>query len=186
MRSRPVIRLVETSPAGSAGARDECGDCSRTSRRGFLGQVSGVAIVAALASELGIADAAALSLGEVTGGTQPNSDARTYPVPAADGATIDRDAQVILVRQQNRVFAFALACPHENTALRWRQQDGRFQCPRHESKYQPDGTFISGRATRNMDRFAVRREGDSIVVDLNQWFRSDQQAAQWAAAMVTL
>ena len=103
-----------------------------------------------------------------------------------DGVTIDRDAQIILVRHQNRVFAFGLACPHENTALRWRQQDSRFQCPRHESKYQPDGTFISGRATRNMDRFAVRREGDSVVVDLKQWFRSDQQAAQWNAAALTL
>ena len=111
---------------------------------------------------------------------------RTYPLPAADGVTIDRDAQVILVRHQNRVYAFSLACPHENTALRWREQDVRFQCPRHQSKYQPDGTFISGRATRNMDRFAVRRAGDTIVVDVNQWFRSDQQAPQWAAAVVAL
>jgi Rieske Fe-S protein len=154
------------------------------SRRRFLG-LSGVAIAAAMASELGISDAGALPVAEATG-AQTKPDVRSYPLPTADGVTIDRDAQVILVRYQNRVFAFSLACPHENTALRWRQQDGRFQCPRHESKYQPDGTFISGRATRNMDRFAVRREGDSIVVDLNQWFRSDQQAAQWTAAVVAL
>jgi Rieske Fe-S protein len=113
-------------------------------------------------------------------------DERTYPLPASDGVTIDRDAQVILVRHQNRVYAFALACPHENTALRWRQQDVRFQCPRHESKYQPDGTFISGRATRNMDRFAVRLAGDTVVVDLNRWFRSDRQPAEWNAAVVAL
>jgi nitrite reductase/ring-hydroxylating ferredoxin subunit len=185
MRSRPVIRVIEISSKRGTSAPDECEDCSRTSRRSFLGQVSGVAFAAALASELGIPDAAALSVGE-TSGAQTHPDVRTYPLPAADGATIDRDAQVILVRYQNRVFAFALACPHENTALRWRQQDGRFQCPRHQSKYQPDGTFISGRATRNMDRFAVRREGESIVVDLNQWFRSDQQSAQWTAAVVAL
>ena len=63
-------------------------------------------------------------------------------MPAADGVTIDRDAQVILVRFQQKVYAFNLACPHENTALRWRERDVRFQCPRHESQYQPDGTFI--------------------------------------------
>ena len=115
-------------------------------------------------------------------GASSQADERTYPLPAADGVTIDRDAQVILVRYQNRVFAFGLACPHENTALRWRQQDSRFQCPRHESKYQPDGTFISGRATRNMDRFAVRRDGRLHRRRSNQWFRSDQQAAQWTPA----
>jgi Rieske Fe-S protein len=84
------------------------------------------------------------------------------------------------------VFAFNLACPHEHAALRWRAEDARFQCPRHGSKYQPDGTFISGRATRNMDRFAVQRSGDTLTVDLNVLFRSDQQSAQWTAAAVTV
>jgi hypothetical protein len=64
------------------------------------------------------------------------------------------------------VFAFNLSCPHENTALHWRQNDLRFQCPRHESKYQPDGTFTSGRATRNMERFAIRKDGQNVVIDL--------------------
>ena len=107
-------------------------------------------------------------------------------MPAADGVTIDRDTQVIVVRFQQQAYVFNLACPHENTALRWRQQDGRFQCPRHESKYKPDGTFVEGRATRNMDRFALKRAGDSLVVDLNRLFRSDQQPQDWAAATVKL
>jgi nitrite reductase/ring-hydroxylating ferredoxin subunit len=164
---------------------DACTGCSRTSRRRFFGQLSGAALAAALGSELAPGDAEALPVVEIAG-AQTNTDERTYPLPAADGVSIDRDAQVILARYQNRIYAFSLACPHENTALRWRQGDGRFQCPRHESKYQPDGTFISGRATRNMDRFAIRRAGDSIVVDLNEWFRSDQQAAQWSGAVVGL
>jgi Rieske Fe-S protein len=119
-------------------------------------------------------------------GTQTGPDERSYPLPAADGVTIDRDTQVIVVRFQQKVYAFNLACPHENTALRWRQRDGRFQCPRHESQYQPDGTFIQGRATRNMDRFAVKRGGDSVVVDLNRLFRSDAQAQDWSAAAVSV
>ena len=162
-----------------------CAGCGHTSRRRFLGQLSGAALAAAVASELGVLDASVLPVGELAG-TQGAADERTYPLPAADGVTIDRDAQVILARHQNRVYAFSLACPHENTALKWRQGDMRFQCPRHESKYQPDGTFISGRATRNMDRFAIRRAGDTVVVDLNAWFRSDQQRAQWDAAALTL
>jgi nitrite reductase/ring-hydroxylating ferredoxin subunit len=111
---------------------------------------------------------------------------RSYALPAEDGVNIDQDNDVILVRNANRVYAFALSCPHENTALRWRRQDQRFQCPRHESKYQPDGAFLSGRATRNMDRFAIRRDGQKVVVNLAQLFRSDRQKPEWDAAAVTL
>jgi nitrite reductase/ring-hydroxylating ferredoxin subunit len=109
-----------------------------------------------------------------------------FPLPAADGVTIDRATQVILVRFQGRAYAFNLACPHENTALRWKERDGRFQCPRHESKYLPDGTFVSGRATRNMDRLAIRRDGDRLVVNLDRLYRSDQQPQEWGAAAVSL
>jgi nitrite reductase/ring-hydroxylating ferredoxin subunit len=159
---------------------DTCSGC--TSRREFLeSTLTGVVVagVAVLVSDdrLSIGTARVLAA---------QADERKYPVPAADGVTIDRDNQVILARFQGAVYAFNLACPHEHTALRWRDGDGRFQCPRHSSKYKPDGTFISGRATRNMDRFAIRQEGSAIVVDLSRLFESDKQAADWAAAMVRL
>lgn len=111
-------------------------------------------------------------------------DVRRYAIPAADGATIDRDAEVILVRWQNAVYAFALSCPHQNVALRWLDADRRFQCPKHKSKYQPDGTFIDGRATRNMDRFSIAREGEQVAVDLGALHKSDADGAGWAGAVV--
>jgi nitrite reductase/ring-hydroxylating ferredoxin subunit len=111
---------------------------------------------------------------------------RRYPIPAGDGISFDQASQIILVRREGRMTAFNLACPHENTALRWRRQDDRFQCPRHESKYQPDGTFIEGRATRNMDRLPIRRDGDQVVVDLSRMIRSDQDPGAWAAASVAI
>jgi Rieske Fe-S protein len=117
-------------------------------------------------------------------GAAAGSSERIFPMPVADGVTIDRQAQVIVVRFQHNVYAFNLACPHENTALRWQATEGRFQCPRHESKYQPDGTFLSGRATRNMDRLGVRRAGDQLVVDLNRFLRSDQEPKEWMLAVV--
>src|SRR5207253_9283476 len=79
----------------------------------------------------------------------------SYAVPAANGAQIDKQNEVILVRWNDEVFAFNLSCPHKRTALRWEPDNSRFQCPKHHSKYQPDGTFISGKATRNMDRFPI-------------------------------
>jgi Rieske Fe-S protein len=119
-------------------------------------------------------------------GTETGTGEQAYPLPAADGVTIDGEAQVILVRFQQKAYAFNLACPHENTALRWKKRDGQFQCPRHKSKYQPDGTFVSGRATRNMDRFAVRRAGESLLVDVARLLRSDEQPQEWALAVVAL
>jgi Rieske Fe-S protein len=111
---------------------------------------------------------------------------RRYPVPENDGVTIDKSSQVIVVRYQQHLYAFNLACPHENTALKWLPKDGRFQCPKHESRYQPTGIFMDGRATRNMDRLGVRLDGNVLVVDLNKFYRSDKDAAGWAAAIVVL
>ena len=116
----------------------------------------------------------------------PTGAEHRYPVPAADGVTIDKAAQVIVVRFQSHLYAFNLACPHQNQALRWLPKEGRFQCPKHESKYQPNGTFMNGRATRNMDRLAVRLDAGSLVVDVDTMFQSDKDPAGWAAAAVTI
>lgn len=110
----------------------------------------------------------------------------TYPIPATDGVQIDRDQQVILVRWQGAVYAFNLSCPHQRTALRWNEGDAQFQCPKHHSKYRPDGTFVSGRATRGMDRFSMTRSGDEIVVDVGAMHKEDQDQAGWDASVLHL
>lgn len=156
--------------------------CDLTTRRGFLQQSAcGVFTLAALGLP---ADAGALPVVEVE--AQMAGNERRYPVPAADGASIDRASQVILVRYGGKVFAMSLVCPHENAAVRWLPKDGRFQCSKHTSRYTPDGTFMSGRATRNMDRFPVHRDAGQIVVTVDRVFQSDKDPAGWAAAVVAL
>lgn len=127
---------------------------------------------------------AGLAVGFLVGRPLPASAEVAYPIPSADGVTIDRDNQVILVRFRGSCFAFALSCPHQNTALRWLGDDGRFQCPKHKSKYSPDGAFLSGRATRNMDRLPIRRDGTRLLVDADRVYESDRDAAGWAGAYV--
>jgi len=177
--SNPASPGENTSPPASPAEanRDRCCSCVQT-RRQFVG-LSATTLAALVGMPLpgAIVEASAL---------QSNGDQHAYAIPAADGVTIDKATQVILVRQQGKVFVFNLSCPHENTALRWRNGDNRFQCPKHESKYQPDGTFTSGRATRHMDRFAAKRDGDSIVVNLAVLYQSDKQPAEWAAAFVAV
>ena len=111
---------------------------------------------------------------------------KSYPIPASDGAVIDKDESVIIARVDTKVYAFSLACPHQNTAIRWEAGDHRFQCPKHHSRYRPDGTFIEGRATRGLDRFAVKRDGNNLLVNLDALYREDENAAQWAQAFVSL
>lgn len=108
----------------------------------------------------------------------------SYPIPAEDGVHIDSVNEVILVRWNKSVYAFNLACPHQNVALRWNAGDAQFQCPKHHSKYQPDGTFISGRATRNMDRFSLARSGNEVVVNISAMHKNDVDQAGWAASVV--
>ena len=136
---------------------------------------------------LGFADADASAL-PVAFGTSVGSagSEHSYPIPPSDGVTIDRKAQVIVVRYQQHLYAFNLACPHENTALKWLPKDFRFQCPKHESRYQPSGQFIDGRATRHMDRLGVRADNEMLVVDVDKFYRSDKDAAGWNAATVAL
>ena len=154
------------------------------SRRDFLTRISGVALAAMVGGDAAAADASYV-VTEMTG-VDAGPSQKSFPIPAADGVTIDKKTGVILVRFQGKVIAFNLACPHENTALRWKPAVGRFECTKHDSKYSPDGTYIGGRATRNMDRLRISRDAAGVTVDLSTLLKSDAQAAEWKAAMITL
>lgn len=165
---------------------DPCGGCALDpERRAFLREAGAAVagVLALLGAAPSIAAALPLALLAPIGAA---GDSRTYAIPAADGASIDKDAEVILARWRGAVYAFNLACPHRNTALRWLPADGRFQCPKHKSKYRPDGAFISGKATRGMDRFAVRRAGSTVIVNLDQLYKQSDDPRGWAAASIAV
>jgi Rieske Fe-S protein len=151
-------------------------------RREFLRNAAALAL-GVISLTLPIRSVSANVLTPAAGGRRVLS----YKVPLADGADIDRDNEVILVRYNNEVFAFSLGCPHQNVSLRWNETDKRFQCPKHHSQYQPSGEFITGRATRNMDRLAIRRDAaNNIIVDPDTLYKSDEDEAQWKNAVVKL
>jgi nitrite reductase/ring-hydroxylating ferredoxin subunit len=154
-------------------------------RRAFLQDVLGRAAGILVALGAAAAEAKALPI-QFTSALAVSGDEHAYAVPAADGAVIDREESVIIMRWQGMAYAFSLACPHQNTALKWEPENARFQCPKHHSKYRPDGSFIEGRATRGMDRFAIRRDGDKLLVDLDKLYRQTEDAAEWKAAVVQL
>lgn len=154
-------------------------------RRAFLRELA--ALVAGAVGSLGIGSvqAAAFPIGFATG-RPAGADETAYPIPAADGATIDQAHEAILVRYQQAVYAFSLSCPHQKTPLRWLPDEHLFRCPKHKSRFQPDGTFIDGRATRNMDRYGIRREANEVRVALDKLYREDENREAWIAAVVRL
>jgi nitrite reductase/ring-hydroxylating ferredoxin subunit len=151
----------------------------RESRRAFLHQGGrGLLTLAAL----GFAGDGVLPVSAIAG--VESGKEKTYPIPSADGVNIDRGSSVMIVRYANHVYAFSMACPHENAAVKWVAKQQRFFCTKHDSEYTPDGTYTTGHATRNLDRFPVRRDGTSVVVSLDRVFHSDANKAAWAYAAV--
>ena len=174
--------MTDKEPSAPA---DGCAGCMLHNRRDFLLDTLRAGAAALAAIGMTPAGADAMPLRWITAIASAGAE-RTYAVPAADGVQIDKANEVILARTGKAVYAFALACPHQNTALRWDAGGNRFQCPKHKSRYRADGTFIEGRATRSMDRYAIRMAGTSVAVDVDKLYQEDTDATQWQAAVVTL
>ncbi len=158
----------------------ECPGCE-LGRRAFLRDAA-VAFVALAATG---SSAAALPVRAIAA-LSTRGRVVSYPIPAVDGVSIDKANDAIVSRTAGKVFVMALTCPHQNTALKWLDGDKRFQCPKHTSKYTPEGVFIEGRATRSMDRFAVTKTGNAVVADLDKLYEEDHDVAQWKTAFITL
>ena len=159
---------------------EACAGCEPARRLFLISALQSAAAALGIAAVPGFARAMSLPM------DGPATDERRYAIPAADGVTVDEEASLILARHAGVVYAFSLACPHKRTAVRWQPANARFECPKHKSRYQPDGVFISGRATRSMDRYAIRRDGAFVVANTERMYREDADAAAWRAAMVTL
>ena len=165
---------------------DDCTACSLPEdRRHFIARTMS-AIAAASLLLPGVVRAEELTGFAMHHASRGADGLARYPIPTAEGATIDAENEVIIVRSAGKVYAFALSCPHQRAMLRVKGGDTAFQCPKHKSEYRIDGAFIRGRATRHMDRLAIRREGMELVVDIDSEIHSDDEAAAWAAAVVTL
>jgi nitrite reductase/ring-hydroxylating ferredoxin subunit len=164
---------------------DSCRGCALVDRRNFLrdASVAVVSVLVALGAAPQTAAAAPIRFVSALGGSRED---KSYPIPAADGTQVDKSNEVIVTRWQGKVYAFGLACPHQNTALKWSDKEHQFECPKHHSRFEPDGLYIkdSGRATRGLDRFAVRKDGNNIVVNLDKLFQEDDNEAEWKTAFV--
>ena len=131
-------------------SKDGCGECEVSGRRDFLLDALRASAAAMAAIGLAPAGAHAMPLRWISA-LASTSQEKTYPIPAADGVQIDKENEVILSRVGKQVYAFALACPHQNTALKWDAGDHSFQC----SKQWSDDILRSRRDVNGKDAVAV-------------------------------
>lgn len=173
-----------------AHASQSCEQCPVvTSRRAFLRDAAAVAAAAVAAVSIAQPGVAfAQSVVEIEPASTPTARRaeRNYAIPPADSVSVDLSNDVILARWENRVYAFSTRCPHKGERLEWRQSEERVYCPRHEARFLADGSHISGRSTRDLDRYSIRRSANDIVVDLGELRRRDIDPDAWTQAVVAL
>jgi len=173
---------------GHAAACDHCP--ALANRRAFLRHAALAAVATLAAAGLSPTGALADTVRAITprdaAGRDSAGTERGYAIPSGDSISVDDANDLILARWQNRVYAFSLRCPHRGTRLEWHADEGRIFCPKHKARFRPDGAYDSGRRTRALDRYAVRRQGAQLVVDLATVLREDADAGRWAAAALAV
>lgn len=158
-------------------------ESSNVSRRAFLKSSAGCAGGAFALCALVPESLRALPITMVDG-VRVGAAEQSYPVPTSDAVSLDAKKGLILARVAGKVYAMSMTCPHERAGVKWVPKDHRFACTKHDSKYQPDGTYISGRSTRHLDRFPIRRDGANVLVNTDLVFRFDRNPDSWASAVV--
>ncbi len=76
--------------------------------------------------------------------------------------------QLIIIRDEDRLFATERACPHEGAdLLQGRCAGGRLHCPRHLAWFDLiSGAISPGWPSRALDVYPLRLEGDQIYLDM--------------------
>ena len=173
-----------------AHASQSCEQCPMvTSRRAFLRDAAAVAAAAVAAVSIARPGMAfAQTVAEIEPKSTPGSaiPERSYAIPPADSVSVDPTNEVIIARWEGRVYAISMKCPNKGEQLEWRQSEERVYGPRHEARFLADGTHFSGRSTRDLDRYRIRRNANDIVVDLGTLCRRDSDPDAWTQAVLAL
>jgi hypothetical protein len=84
-------------------------------------------------------------------------DLAIIPPPNADPVGFPL-AKCWLINTDRGLLALFMECTRDKTMYKWVEFNNRFECPRCGSKFQADGTKLSGEgpAPRNLDRFVIQ------------------------------
>ncbi len=68
----------------------------------------------------------------------------------------------IIVDEHRGVTAFSPYCTHLGCAYRWQAQKNLFSCPCHGSAFDRRGRVVAGPASRPLDRYSTKLEGNRL------------------------
>ncbi len=123
----------------------------------LAGTVLGAAaipVLAACSDGSGIPDRTA-EAGEAIASLDDFEDGQTLVVMTAAGTP------VVLTRSGDEILAHSGVCPHQGRAVR--VEVSGLACPCHNSRFEFDGTFVSGPANADLQPAEVHLENGAIV-----------------------
>ena len=177
-------RVDESRAEMNGASQSGCLDCPvAMGRRGFLRDV-GLTVAAALIASGLRPHAALASLVTEIKPVRSRGALRTYSVPQADTILVDVDNDVIVARSRGKLYAFSRRCPHKGAALVWHESESRIFCPKHKARFDVEGAHVSGRRSRNLDRYAIRLAGRELIVDTDTLYQEDENLSDWRSAYV--
>ena len=61
-------------------------------------------------------------------------------------------------------IAVGATCPHSGCTVDWKSDQKLFECPCHQSRFNPDGSVVNGPAAEDLPSFDVKIEEDVVLV----------------------
>jgi cytochrome b6-f complex iron-sulfur subunit len=65
---------------------------------------------------------------------------------------------------QTKLLAVNATCTHKGCVVDWNAEEKGFLCPCHAAQFKPDGSVTKGPADKPLATFAVKTQGNSILV----------------------
>lgn len=165
----------------------DCPECpiAMANRRKFLRDMGIAAAATLLASGLSPAAALANLVAEIRP-LRRRGPLLSYAVPKGEAVLVDSDNDVIIARSGRFAHAFSTRCPHKGARLQWHEDESKIFCPKHKARFDASGDHVSGRRSRNLDRYAIRIQDDALAVDTDTLYREDEQPDAWQKAVVAI
>ena len=85
------------------------------------------------------------------------------PADYPQGVTFDADRRLFVVRQDDDFHVISAVCTHLGCTVQWKPDRKTFDCPCHGSRFEADGTNVSGPAPRPLAWFAVAASPDGYL-----------------------
>jgi cytochrome b6-f complex iron-sulfur subunit/menaquinol-cytochrome c reductase iron-sulfur subunit len=89
-----------------------------------------------------------------------------------DAWTLDKNVELgaaWLERRGSNVLAWSTVCPHLGCAVDRSASGPGFNCPCHDSSFDPDGRCLTGPSPRALDALATRVEDGFVLVEFRRY-----------------